>query len=374
MYQAIYIHIPFCQSKCIYCDFPSYPQYFPEYVDAYLQALLYEITISDIQLTECATLFIGGGTPSLLTPTQLEQLLTALYNKGWTFSETSIEINPGTINRDKLLCMRELGFNRLSFGVQSFDNRLLKLLGRIHTAEQALANIRLAQELGFENINLDLMYGLPTQSLAQVQADLKQALALNVPHISAYALKIEPDTRLDELVALGQVQPLAEETADQMYDFIPTFLASKGLLRYEISNYARPDYECLHNQVYWRYRPYKGFGLAACSFTGSCRITNTLDLPAYLSAHQTGQPLPCESEELDTATRRTEYLFMNLRRRCGLNPQEFRQLFNEDIYTIYKEVWDKYLDNGLLQVLANGNLALTAQGAKYSNLIFVDLL
>lgn len=374
MYHAVYIHIPFCQSKCLYCDFPSYPQYFPHYADAYVQALCTEIESSSIQLTECATLFIGGGTPSLLTPGQLERIFSALNSKGWHFSEASIEINPGTIDRDKLRCMRALGLNRLSFGVQTFDDKLLKLLGRIHTAAQARENIHLAQELGFSNINLDLMYGLPQQTIAQVAYDLEQAIDLQTTHISSYALKIEPDTRLDTLVEQGCITPLSEDIADQMYDFVPNKLAEHGLKRYEISNYAKPGYECRHNQVYWHYKPYKAFGVAGCSFTGLSRITNTFDLPSYLAAVQAKQSIPCDIEELDTDTRRAEYLFMNLRLMSGFAPQEFSQLFNEDIYIIYKDVITKYLNKRLLQILPNGNLALTALGAKYSNLVFEDLL
>lgn len=374
MYQAVYIHIPFCQSKCLYCDFPSYPQYFPHYVDAYVQALIAEIEGCEINLTECATLFIGGGTPSLLMPAQLEQILTVLSRKGWRFSEASIEINPGTVTRDKLLCMRELGLNRLSFGVQSFDDNLLKMLGRIHTAAQAKENIKLAQALGFNNINLDLMYGLPSQTIEQVKFDLAQAHSLQTTHISAYALKIEPDTRLDNLVEQGEIIPLSEDVAEQMYDFIPEQLANYGFGRYEISNYARHGYECRHNQVYWRYLPYKAFGVAGCSFTGHSRITNTFELPVYLAAAKNEQLLPCEIEELDTQTRRAEYLFMNLRLTGGVSPSDFQQTFNTSIYSVYKEVFEKHLQNNLLQVLPNGNIALTTLGTKYSNVIFADLL
>ena len=374
IFKAIYIHIPFCQSKCSYCDFPSYPQYFPDYVDEYISALVWEIDNSELQLAECATLFIGGGTPSLLMPKQLERIFLALAHKGLQFNEISIEINPGTVGAEKIYCMREFGINRLSFGVQSFDDALLKSLSRIHTAKQAIDNIKLAQQLGFENINLDLMYGLPGQTIEQVGHDLQQAAELGVQHISAYALKIEPDTRLDQLVAQGQVQPLDEEISANMYDLVPELLSTYGFNRYEISNYARPGFECRHNQVYWHYQPYKAFGVAGCSFTGQERITNTFDLPSYLAAHQANQPVPCDIEPLDVATRRAEYLFMNLRMTNGFNRQEFYELFNEDIYTIYKEVLNKYLNNGMLSILNDGNIALTPLGIKYSNVLFEDLL
>lgn len=374
IFEAIYIHIPFCQSKCSYCDFPSYPQYFPDYVDEYINALVWEIDNSELQLAECATLFIGGGTPSLLMPKQLERILLALAHKGLQFKETSIEINPGTVGAEKIYCMREFGINRLSFGVQSFDDNLLQSLGRIHTAKQAISNIKLAQQLGFENINLDLMYGLPGQSVEQVRCDLQQAVELGVQHISAYALKIEPNTRLDQLVAQGKVQPLSEELGERMYELVPELLAQYGFDRYEISNYAKLGYECRHNQVYWHYQPYKAFGVAGCSFTGQERITNTFDLPSYLNAYQTKQPVPHDIEPLDIATRRAEYLFMNLRMTKGFSRQEFYELFNEDIYSIYKEVLDKYLNNGMLHILTSGNIALTPLGTKYSNVLFEELL
>lgn len=374
MYHAVYIHVPFCQSKCLYCDFPSYPQYFPQYTDEYLQALTYEIESSEIQLAECATLFIGGGTPSLLAPVQLEKIFTALYKKGWQFSESSIEVNPGTINREKLECMHEMKINRLSFGVQSFDDKLLGLLGRIHTAKQAKANISLAQEVGFDNINLDLMYGLPQQTLAQVEFDLEQAARLNTTHISSYALKIEPDTKLDILVNQGKIQTLSDDLADSMYDLIPLRLAEYGLKRYEISNYARPGYECRHNQVYWHYQPYKAFGVAGCSFNGNSRTTNTFSLPDYLAAAKQNLEIPYELEELTIDMRRAEYLFMNLRLTNGFSPEIFKQVFNEDIYIVYRDVLTKYLNNNLLQILPNGNISLTSLGIKYSNIVFGDLL
>lgn len=374
MYSAIYIHIPFCQSKCIYCDFPSYPELFPQYVEDYLTALCSEIERADIELTEYATLYIGGGTPSLLTPEQMRRLLTTVKNKGWRFTEASMEANPGTVTAEKLYVARQLGINRISFGVQSFRPELLKTLSRIHTPEQAVHGIELARRAGFENINLDLMYGLPAQSPADLEQDLAIAVSLNPEHLSCYGLKVESGTGLEKQLRENTLKLPTEDMQDIMYESVPKILAAQGYVRYEISNYAKTGRECLHNMVYWRYLPYKAFGVSGCSFDGSARYTNTFDVLDYIERIKKSAAQLGEREVLPQTTQYAEYVFMNLRKTEGVSPELFKTRFGESLYKIYGAILDKYVQNKLLYKTIKGDYALTAQGFKYSNVLFSDLL
>ncbi|WP_028953912.1 radical SAM family heme chaperone HemW [Succinispira mobilis] len=374
MIQAIYIHIPFCLKKCFYCDFPSFTYKEEELIEQYVQSLICEINSTKINLEEGATLYFGGGTPSLLSLTQLESIFSALLNNGWSFSEVSLEANPGTVSKDKLRGFKEIGINRLSFGVQSFNNKLLRNIGRIHNREEAIQAILWAQEAGFKNINIDLMNSLPKQSIYDVYEDLLLAIELEPTHVSAYALKIEENTIFYKLAAGDDNFQPNDLIQERMYDLIPRVLENNGFKRYEISNFAKPNYECRHNKVYWHYRNYFAFGLGACSFYGHKRATNTFVLEEYLMLKTNLHNTIREVENITAADYQSEYIFMNLRLVEGLNCITYANKFSEDILVRYAEIIERHLKAGLLFFPEKNILALTERGFKYSNLVFRDFI
>lgn len=374
MIQAIYIHIPFCLKKCFYCDFPSFTYKEEELIEQYVQSLICEINSTKINLEEGATLYFGGGTPSLLSLTQLESIFSALLNNGWSFSEVSLEANPGTVSKDKLRGFKEIGINRLSFGVQSFNNKLLRNIGRIHNREEAIQAILWAQEAGFKNINIDLMNSLPKQSIYDVYEDLLLAIELEPTHVSAYALKIEENTIFYKLAAGDDNFQPNDLIQERMYDLIPRVLENNGFKRYEISNFAKPNYECRHNKVYWHYQNYFAFGLGACSFYGRKRETNTFILEEYLTLKKNLHNTIREVENITAADYQSEYIFMNLRLVEGLNCVTYANKFSEDLLVKYSEIIERHLKAGLLFFPEKNILALTERGFKYSNIVFRDFI
>lgn len=374
MIQAIYIHIPFCLKKCFYCDFPSFTYKEEELIEQYVQSLICEINSTKINLEEGATLYFGGGTPSLLSLTQLESIFRALLNNGWSFSEVSLEANPGTVSKDKLRGFKEIGINRLSFGVQSFNNKLLRNIGRIHNREEAIQAILWAQEAGFKNINIDLMNSLPKQSIYDVYEDLLLAIELEPTHVSAYALKIEENTIFYKLAAEDDNFQPNDLIQERMYDLIPRVLENNGFKRYEISNFTKPNYECRHNKVYWHYRNYFAFGLGACSFYGRKRETNTFVLEEYLTLKKSLHNTIREVENITAADYQSEYIFMNLRLVEGLNCITYANKFSEDLLVKYSEIIERHLKAGLLFFPEKNILALTERGFKYSNIVFRDFI
>ena len=374
MIQAIYIHIPFCLKKCFYCDFPSFTYKEEELIEQYVQSLICEINSTKINLEEGATLYFGGGTPSLLSLTQLESIFSALLNNGWSFSEVSLEANPGTVSKDKLRGFKEIGINRLSCGVQSFNNKLLRNIGRIHNREEAIQAILWAQEAGFKNINIDLMNSLPKQSIYDVYEDLLLAIELEPTHVSAYALKIEENTIFYKLAAGDDNFQPNDLIQERMYDLIPRVLENNGFKRYEISNFAKPNYECRHNKVYWHYRNYFAFGLGACSFYGRKRETNTFVLEEYLTLKKSLHNTIREVENITAADYQSEYIFMNLRLVEGLNCITYANKFSEDLLVKYSEIIERHLKAGLLFFPEKNILALTERGFKYSNIVFRDFI
>lgn len=273
MKPALYVHIPFCKSKCAYCDFASYPGREDAW-DAYFDALMAELkTWTDAIGNEFSTAFLGGGTPSLVPEKYVVRVAEAI-----SAGEFTIEANPGTVTHEKLRAYREAGINRLSMGVQAFDDRLLKAIGRIHTAEEAERAFLMARDAGFQNISLDLMYALPGQKMVDWKRTLARAAALSPEHISAYSLILEEGTPIAKWAS-----PMGEDETLSMQRFATRFLADAGYARYEISNYARPGYECAHNVTYWTRGEYIGIGCAAHSLYGGRRFANPASLHEYLN-------------------------------------------------------------------------------------------
>ena len=379
-FQGVYVHTPFCLQKCLYCDFPSYAGFTETVRQQYVDALCREIKIRSLQrelpVAENATVYFGGGTPTVLTVEQLAGIVACLKESGWWNepAEATIEANPGTVDAEKLKALCELGFDRISLGVQSLQDNELRALGRIHTAEQALRAIEEAKQAGFRRINADLMSGIPCQSVESFRNTLDTMLQLNLSHISAYSLMLEEGTPLERLVAEGKVKLPDEETSYLMYEMTRLRLEKAGLKRYEISNYAVPGQESLHNIVYWHYEPYAAFGVGACTFNGTERRTNTFDVREYIKSwnaagdalHNSGL---WQTEPLDRKTRLSEAMVMGLRLVEGISMNAMRKRFGIDVLQHYgKEV--EMLRQNKMAVYDKERLRLTEYGMRYGNRAF----
>lgn len=370
-YQAVYVHIPFCVHKCAYCDFASYQIYNDHIMTDYARRLVEEISAwtPALPVSPTATVYFGGGTPSVLLLEDLAAIVTALKERGfWQHpAEATLEANPGTVDRERLRFYRQLGFDRLSLGIQSFQPGELAAMGRIHTAEQAEEAIALAREAGFRRISGDLIYGYPGQTVETVRDSLERLLDTGVDHVSVYGLTVEEGTLLAKQVREGKALLPSEDASGTMYDFLMEALPQAGYHRYEISNFARPGQESRHNQVYWHYDPYMAFGAAACRFDGKIRETNPRNLQAYL------QGAPPEREILTCEDRRAELVFMNLRTVKGLSLEEFTQRTAEDFFHIYEEGFTHCRKQGWITREGN-RIRLTEQGMRYGNLAFEEFL
>ena len=370
---SLYIHIPFCVRKCIYCDFLSEPlcghdhKRVSEYVDALCSELLSYKDIADRYIVE--TIFIGGGTPSLVDEAYILQIMQTV-REVFAISgdaEITIEANPGTITRSKLDTYKACGINRLSIGLQSANDDELKLLGRIHNFDQFLAGYDMAREAGFRNINIDIMSGLPGQSLHSYLETIERVLRLSPEHISSYGLIVEEGTPLYDNRELLDTLP-DEETDRRMYKATGRILEMAGYHRYEISNYALPGRECRHNIVYWRLKEYLGFGVGAASYFRGARFTNTDDMDIYNK-----KPVRYIDETVDADRLMEEYMFLGLRVTQGVSAAEFYDYFGRSIYDIYGDVIDRYKGLGLLKD-DSGMVSLTGQGIDVSNVILADFL
>ena len=372
----LYVHIPFCVRKCAYCDFLSAPA--TEAVQTeYIEALKQEIR-EDANLSreyEVSTVFFGGGTPSILPGEQIEAVLDELRRQ-FEFrheAEITVECNPGTLTREKLVCYGRAGVNRLSIGLQSARNEELKALGRIHTWETFLESYDLAREAGFSNINVDLMSALPGQTLGSWRDTLKKVLKLKPEHISAYSLIIEEGRPFYEMYGDGneesrgdcriQLPDLPDEDDErQMYYDTKALLEEAGYFRYEISNYSKPGRECRHNLGYWRRVDYKGFGIGAASLLSGCRLQNESDLAAYLRR----EFAYASRETLTWADELSETMFLGLRTTEGVK-------LTEEMRRVYEAVLEKYISQGFLKE-QSGSLQLTEAGLDVSNCILAEFL
>ena len=364
----LYLHIPFCVKKCAYCDFLSVPADKAVQL-CYVEALKGEIyQQKTLGLNRRVTsIFIGGGTPSILDGGQMAQLLEAVHDSFpvETDAEITVECNPGTLTADKLSCYRQQGVNRLSIGLQSADNEELRLLGRIHTYEEFLQSYTLAREMGFENINVDLMSALPGQTKESWQQTLREVLSLKPEHISAYSLIIEEGTPFYHRFGPGAGEERLlpdEDTERQMYYDTKDILKAEGYERYEISNYARQGFACRHNLGYWERREYLGLGLGASSLKEGVRYRNHRKLSAYLSGdygHEDIQRLT-RQEELE------ETMFLGLRKTEGV-------LLTEELLKVYKGVFER-LEQQELLIRENGRVRLTELGIDVSNYALAEFL
>ena len=359
---GIYIPIPFCKSRCKYCDFFSTTHLQKQ--AQYVEAVLAEWQMRQHQLSEpIHTIYIGGGTPSTLDTTALARILQAILGTCTDHRphEITIEANPGDITLEKAQAWRAMGINRLSMGVQSFQDHLLQLIGRRHNANQAIQAVQLAQAAGFDNISIDLMYALPDQTMQMWQQDVQQALSLGVQHISSYGLIYEEGTVLTTLLEHGQIEAVDEDTEMRMYDYLVEELTANGFLHYEVSNFALPNRHSMHNSNYWNDTPYIGLGAGAHSYDGQQRQWNISDLDTYIERAMARNLQP-EIETLTPEQKHTERIMLGLRTCQGVP---------KDMINISKALPD--LQQGLLRENGN-NILATTQGYHILNRIIEDLI
>lgn len=375
----IYLHIPFCISKCGYCDFLSAPAG-RNMQEKYVQALEREIQgrAGEYANYQVPTVFIGGGTPSILGPGQIKHLLDTLRNHYQVLPEAEItmEANPGTVDYDSLAEYRKAGVDRLSLGLQSSWDEELKTLGRIHTWQQFLDAYEAAVAAGFSHINVDLMSGLPGQTPASYETTLRRVAELRPEpeHISAYSLILEEGTAFAERFEDGKLQLPDEETERALYGLTECILQEYGYRRYEISNYAKEGCECRHNVGYWTRENYLGFGIGAASLVENIRFQNGRDLQAYLKA-----PLGQREQEqrLTMVEQMEEYMFLGLRLTEGISERKFYDIFHYELEQVYGDVIKKHVSQGLLTYLdraAGRNLHLTRRGLDLANYVMADFL
>lgn len=367
---GIYIHIPFCKTRCRYCDFFSTTllEKRNEYVDALCKELI--IRNSYLAPSNIETIYFGGGTPSLLNE---EQLSTILEHIRTHFSvspsaEITLEANPGDLTEKRLEALKNIGFNRLSIGIQSFHNQTLQLIGRRHQAEEAEDVVRSAQRAGFENISIDLIYGLPGQTLTDWKEDIEHAIGLNVQHISAYCLSYEENTPLMRMLRDGLIEEADEDTENNMYDYLVEQLARAGYEKYEVSNFSRLGMHSRHNSGYWNATPYIGLGAGAHSYDGKSRQWNIANLDVYIKG-VANESNYYEKEELSDIDRYNELIMLSLRTCCGL---DIGMLSKQQQQHCLQQA-QKYLANGQL-VQKNNRLVATQEGTHILNRVIADLM
>lgn len=366
---GIYIHIPFCVKKCNYCAFLSGPAG-PEVRQEYVNHLIEEIRLRSREVPEADTIYFGGGTPSLLTPEQIGHILEEV-RKAFRITEgaeVTLEANPGTLTAESLEGYRKTGINRLSMGVQSMDDRRLRYLGRIHTAEEVRRDVKMAREAGFRNINLDLIFAIPGTDVSDAMEDLEAIAALEPEHISFYSLQLEEGTSFFRDFEAGKLREVPDETDREMYHRGIRALRAKGYRHYEISNFARPGYESRHNSKYWNMAEYVGLGLGASSYTGHRRTVNETDLKAYSEMLDRGELAFMEIHENSEADDISEAVFTGLRREEGIR---YRDILGSEaaFWEYFREALPEareYEAGGFLELDDEG-LRLTERGIDISN-------
>ncbi len=375
---SIYIHIPYCLKKCAYCDFYSVPASggsVPEgeYLRACLEQLRRESERNGLKGRDLTSIYFGGGTPSILSPDFFKRMLDEIEK---TLSvvgdiEISCEVNPATVDEKWFFDVKKIGINRISIGVQSFNSKLLKILGRVHSSEDAMRTIAEAQDVGFKSIGLDLMYGIPSETILELEDDIRTAMTFQPEHISAYQLTVEDDTPLKVAMDRSEIKLPSDEASLKQMRIVARMLDRVGWNRYEISNYAKSGFESKHNMNYWNYGEYLGVGAGATSFIrskGECfgrRYARVRDVKQFIE----GIVRFDEDEILDVKTAMSEFMFMGLRMIDGVDPDSFKELFGKDLYEVYGETLAKLVDDDLLRKV-NSKLCLTPKGIEISNYVF----
>lgn len=374
---GIYIHIPFCLHKCDYCDFYSVPVTKLSWLEDYTGSVINELKIRKNEMcTPFTTIYLGGGTPSLLSPPQIERILEAVFThyQPQGEPEISMEVNPATVNLTKLKALRAAGINRISIGVQSFSDGDLKTLGRIHNGREASVVLSDVSKAGFDNFNIDLIYGLPGQTLAAWRENLDLAMNFNPQHISAYLLQLDPSTPLAKKIEDGILCMLDDDLEASLYYATLDYLQGQGYRHYEISNFARPNGECQHNLLYWHSRPYLGIGSGAVSFDGIQRSINQPLVESYLEALLENHLPPTKIlENMDSGQRLSDAIIMGLRLTEGINRADFQQRFGIDILKNYQDIISNCQSQGILE-LKDDRIYLTKRAYFLSNQVLSQFI
>jgi oxygen-independent coproporphyrinogen-3 oxidase len=369
---SLYIHIPFCKQKCLYCDFPSYSgkeRLMNEYVDALNKEILQKAEKYSIN-----SIFIGGGTPSYLKDSNLQSLLATLNKLNLKENlEFTVECNPGTLNKKNLDIMKKYNVNRISMGLQATKNSVLKEIGRIHSYEEFKNNYLLARDIGFDNINIDLMFGLPNQTLADWKESLEEIAKLEPNHISAYSLIIEEGTHFYNLYEQDKLNLPEEDIERLMYLSTKDILNKYGYHQYEISNFAKIGKECFHNKVYWKCDEYLGLGVSASSFIDEKRIKNIDVIEEYIEKLNKDENVIEQIHVNDISDNMEEFIFMGLRMSEGIKINEFKKRFNKDIYEVYGNIIEKNIKRELL-ICNSEKLFLSCRGMEISNYVMSDFI
>lgn len=373
---GLYIHVPFCTSKCNYCDFNSYPEML--YLSPnYFKALSKEMALysKELQDTTIDTIFIGGGTPSVVDSafiTQTMEHCRECFNVSET-CEITIESNPGTITAEKLCAYKNSGINRISIGLQAYQQNLLTFLGRRHSSQDFINSIELAQKAGFQNINADIIFGIPGQTMDNWKETLNAVTGINVTHISAYSLKIEEGTRFGTMLEHGELSPVDDELDREMYHYACDFLENNGYVHYELSNFAKPGYECRHNLIYWKCIDYMGVGAGAHSYIDNYRFSNEYRIDRYIEDVLSGKKPVGEKVFVDINDKMSEFMFLGLRLVKGVSNSDFSRIFQQDMFQKYDKSFETLKQKGLLEI-NNDNVRLTKLGLDLANQAFMEFI
>lgn len=373
-----YIHIPFCKQKCYYCDFLSFANK-KEYEEKYVESLIKEIEIfkeknNDVEFD---TIYIGGGTPSYIDSKNIARILQTLIsdNNISNVDEITIEVNPGTFLKEKMLEYKQIGINRMSIGLQSTNNNLLKEIGRIHNFEDFLETYQTARKIGFENINVDLMIGLPNQTFDDIKDEIEHIIKLEPNHISVYSLILEENTKLEQFVLQGKMKLPDEELERHMYWYVKNKLELYGYKHYEISNFAKKGYESKHNLNCWNQKQYRGFGLGAHSYINNKRFSNTENIDLYINnINKENFENNINIHEIQNIEmQEKEYMLLGLRKIDGINIQEFENKFGMNPIFLFKNELNKLSNEGLIKVDGN-KIMLTNKGIDLANIVWEEFI
>ena len=376
---GLYVHIPFCKQKCMYCDFPAY-QNLQDYYETYVYALVQEMDLwvsehPESKAKPIDTIYFGGGTPTELSIQQLQMIVDKIKS---TFTITddchmTIESNPGEVDLQYLTKLVKLGFNRISFGVQTFDDKALTMLHRSHNGEKAKQAVYDAKEAGFTDINIDLIYGLPRQTLEDIQYNLNILKDLPINHISTYGLQVEVGTYLYHLVQKNLISIPSESIDEAMYDTMMEGLKNQGFERYEISNFAKDSSYSRHNLKYWHYVDYLGFGAGAHSFYEGIRRSNNRNVMPYIQAVDRYTMPTIDTETITVERAQEDFCFLALRTKWGLDEQKFEDRFGVSVHNLFGNILEDLVTKGLLEY-QNGSYHLSSEGAKHGNYVFSQFI
>lgn len=374
---SMYIHIPFCESKCYYCDFNSYREKNEGVIRDYIDALIGELDYyrEELKDYQIDTIFFGGGTPSSIDSKYIVRILDYIrsnYNTA-SLEEVSLESNPGSLTKDKIKDYKKAGINRVSLGLQTTNNHLLEKIGRTHSYEDFLKSYKMLKDQGINNINVDLMFALPDQKLRDVYLDLERVIELGVGHISYYSLILEEGTRLHEQAGEGRYRFPTDIEDRRMYHEIVRTLEENNYKQYEISNFSNEGFKCRHNLVYWEIEPYLGIGISSHSNIDGERFANTGDINRYIENLEQGKLSIDYREDIDKELEIAEYCIMGIRLARGINKDKFKARFKIDIGDIYGDVIKKHIKNGLL-IEEEGNIFLSKRGKDLANLVEIDFI